>query len=90
MSVTVGVSVKRREDARLLGGAGRYLDDLRVPGMLHLAIVRSPHPHARIVSVGRRAARACPGAVAVFTVDDLPELGGSVPPLVPAPAIRAY
>ncbi|MGH7390006.1 MAG: xanthine dehydrogenase family protein molybdopterin-binding subunit, partial [Candidatus Rokuibacteriota bacterium] len=88
--MTVGVSVKRTEDARLLVGAGRYLDDLRVPGLLHLAIVRSPHPHARIVSVERHAARACPGAVAVLTVDDLPELAGSVPPLVPAPAIRSY
>src|SRR2546427_6753674 len=56
--VTVGVSVKRKEDARLLVGAGRYLDDLTAPGLLHLAVVRSPHPHARVLAVDRRAARS--------------------------------
>src|SRR5438445_11545332 len=88
--VTVGVSVKRKEDARLLVGAGRYLDDLTAPGLLHLAVVRSPHPHARVLAVDRRAALAGAGTVAVLTVDDLPELAGSIPPLVPTPTIRSY
>ncbi len=88
--MTVGVSVKRKEDARLLVGAGRYLDDLRVDGLLHLAIVRSPHPHARVVDVERRDALACAGTVAVLTITDLPELAASVPPLVPAPTFRSY
>jgi aerobic carbon-monoxide dehydrogenase large subunit len=88
--VTVGVSVRRTEDGRLLVGGGRYVDDLRLPGMLHLAIVRSPHPHARILAVDRSAALASAGTVAVLTVDDLPELAGSVPPLVEAPTIRSY
>ena len=88
--MTVGVSVKRKEDPRLLVGAGRYLDDLTVPGLLHLAMVRSPHPHARVLAVNRRAALACSGTVAVFTVDDLPELARSIPPLVPAPTVRSY
>ncbi|MGH7279168.1 MAG: xanthine dehydrogenase family protein molybdopterin-binding subunit, partial [Candidatus Rokuibacteriota bacterium] len=88
--MTIGASVKRKEDARLLIGAGRYVDDLEVPGVLHIAIVRSPHAHARIVSVDRREALACAGTVAVLAIDDLPELAGSIPPLVPAPAIRPY
>src|SRR2546427_4755460 len=88
--VTVGVSVKRKEDARLLVGAGRYLDALTAPGLLHLAVVRSPHPHARVLAVDRRAALAGAGTVAVLTVDDLPELAGSIPPLVPTPTIRSY
>ncbi len=88
--MTVGVSVKRKEDARLLVGAGRYLDDLRVDGLLHLAIVRSPHPHARVVDVEWRDALACAGTVAVLTITDLPELAASVPPLVPAPTFRPY
>jgi carbon-monoxide dehydrogenase large subunit len=88
--MSIGVSVKRREDPRLVAGAGRYLDDLAVPGLLHLVIVRSPHPHARIVGVERRDALACPGVVAVLTLEDLPALAGSVPPLVPAPAFQRY
>ena len=88
--MTVGVSVRRKEDARLLVGAGRYLDDLRVDGLLHLAIVRSPHAHARVAAIDRAPALACPGAVAVLTLEDLPELAASVPPLVPTPAFRPY
>ncbi|HEU5319333.1 MAG TPA: xanthine dehydrogenase family protein, partial [Methylomirabilota bacterium] len=64
--------------------------DLTVPGLLHLAVVRSPHAHARVLAVDRRAALATAGAVAVFTVEDLPALAGSVPPLVPAPTFRPY
>jgi carbon-monoxide dehydrogenase large subunit len=86
--VTVGAAIKRTEDARLLVGAGRYVDDLALPGMLHVAIVRCPHPHARIVTVERAEALSCAGTVAVLTVDDLPELAGSIPPLMAAP--RSY
>ena len=88
--MTVGVSVKRKEDARLLVGAGRYLDDLTASELLHLAVVRSPHPHARVLAVDRRAALAGAGTVAGLTVDDLPELAGSIPPLVPTPTILSY
>ena len=76
----VGASVKRREDGRLVVGRGRYLDDLIVPGVLHLAIVRSPHAHARVRGVARDDARGADGVVAVLTLDDLPECAGSVPP----------
>src|SRR5207302_1240246 len=70
-------------------GAG-HRADLPAPGLLHLAVVRSPHPHARVLAVDRRAALAGAGTVAVLTVDDLPELAGSIPPLVPTPTIRSY
>ena len=86
----VGASVKRREDGRLLTGRARYLDDLVVPDLLHLALVRSLHAHARVRAIGREAARAADGVVAVLTLDDLPECAGSVPPLVPAAGIPPY
>ncbi|TMD94939.1 MAG: xanthine dehydrogenase family protein [Chloroflexi bacterium] len=76
MSVSVlGTSVPRKEDARLLTGRGRYVSDLRLPGMLHVAFVRSPLAHGRIRGVDADAARAAPGVVAVVTGDD-PEVAG--------------
>ena len=66
-----GASIKRSEDPRILTGAGRYVDDIRLPGMLHAAFVRSPLPHARVLSVDVEAARALPGVVAVLTGADL-------------------
>ncbi len=87
----VGASPKRKEDGRFVAGHGRYLDDVRVPGLLHVALVRSPHAHARVVSVDARAARALAGVTAVWTLDDLPELAAAnVPPLVPEPKSRPY
>jgi carbon-monoxide dehydrogenase large subunit len=91
MTTPVGQAVKRREDARLVTGRGRYLDDLRPPGLLHALIVRSPHAHARIRAIDARAAAGRPGVVAVLAASDLPECtGGVVPPLVPSPALRPY
>lgn len=63
----VGSKVNRREDPRILTGRGRYVADISLPGMLHAAFVRSPFPHARIVSVDAKAARELPGVVAVIT-----------------------
>ena len=57
----VGARVNRVEDKRLLAGAGRYVDDVTVPGMLHAAFLRSPYPHAEIRSIDLDAARAVPG-----------------------------
>ena len=51
-----GASIKRSEDPRILTGAGRYVDDIKLPGMLHAAFVRSPLAHARVVSVDVSAA----------------------------------
>jgi len=85
-----GVPLKRKEDPRLLTGRGRYLDDLSVPDLLHAAVVRSPHAHARVKQVDARAALALPGIVAVLTIADLPECADAVPPLVPAPSFRVH
>jgi len=69
----IGSSPRRVEDRRLLEGAGRFLDDMHRPGMLHLGVVRSHHAHARILKVDVREARALAGVVAVWTAADLPE-----------------
>ncbi|HUZ19402.1 MAG TPA: aerobic carbon-monoxide dehydrogenase large subunit [Acidimicrobiales bacterium] len=67
----LGHSLKRKEDARFIQGAGNYLDDITLPHMLHMAILRSPVPHARINSIDTAAAQALPGVVAVVTGADL-------------------
>ena len=66
-----GTSVKRSEDARILTGSGRYVDDVKLPGMLHAAFVRSPLAHGRVLAVDVTAAQALPGVVAVLTGTDL-------------------
>ncbi len=67
----VGARVPRREDGRLLTGAGTYVADVRPAGCLEAAFVRSPHAHARILAVDAAAARALPGVVAVATGEDM-------------------
>ena len=67
----IGRSLRRREDARFLTGAGRYLDDITLPRMLHAAVLRSPHAHAAIASIDTTAARTAPGVHGVFTAADL-------------------
>jgi 2-furoyl-CoA dehydrogenase large subunit len=72
----VGQSIERVEDAALLTGRGRYIDDLPItPGTLHAAVLRSPHPHAIIKSIDISAARAAKGVAAVITRDDVTKLG---------------
>jgi len=66
-----GASIKRSEDPRILTGGGRYVDDVKLPGMLHAAFVRSPLAHARVLAVDVSAAHALPGVVAVLTGADL-------------------
>ena len=63
----VGRPMPRLEDARLVAGRGRYTDDVSYPGEAFAAFVRSPHPHARIVTIDADAARAQPGVLAVVT-----------------------
>jgi len=63
----IGESIKRKEDGRFLRGKGNYVDDFVLPGMLHMAILRSPHAHARIKSIDTSAAGAKPGVIAVVT-----------------------
>jgi carbon-monoxide dehydrogenase large subunit len=67
----IGQPVSRFEDPRLLRGEGRYVNDIVVPGQVHLVLLRSPHAHARIVSIDASAALAAPGVLGVFTVADL-------------------
>ena len=57
----IGRSIPRKEDARLLRGRGRFLDDVEVPGALHACFVRSPHGHARILSIDITEAASVPG-----------------------------
>jgi aerobic carbon-monoxide dehydrogenase large subunit len=71
MTAVIGTRYSRREDAPILTGEARYVDDLAVPGALHLALVRSPHAHARVTSVDSAGAAAMPGVVAVYTGADL-------------------
>jgi carbon-monoxide dehydrogenase large subunit len=66
-----GASVKRREDPRFLRGEGRFVDDVKLAGLLHAAFVRSPHAHARVAAVRTEAASAMPGVAGVFTADHL-------------------
>src|SRR5262244_1383726 len=66
-----GAAVRRREDPRFLRGEGRFLDDVRVAGLLHVAFLRSPYAHAMIHAIRTERARAVPGVVAVFTFADL-------------------
>jgi aerobic carbon-monoxide dehydrogenase large subunit len=63
----VGKAVKRREDARIIRGKGRYLDDIQMEGMVHCKILRSPYAHARIKSVDVSKARAAEGVLFVLT-----------------------
>jgi aerobic carbon-monoxide dehydrogenase large subunit len=65
----VGRPLPRREDARILAGESRYLDDIDPPGALHVAFVRSPHAHARIEAI--RKPSEAPGLAAVLTADDI-------------------
>jgi aerobic carbon-monoxide dehydrogenase large subunit len=75
----VGQRLKRREDERLLRGRGSYVADVQRFRALHLAVVRSPYPHARIGTVDVAGARACPGVVDVVTFADVPALARAIP-----------
>ena len=74
----IGDSIRRREDPRLITGKGTYVDDVRLVGMLHLALARSPHAHARITNVDTSAALDVEGVVGVYTGADLHEQLGSL------------
>jgi carbon-monoxide dehydrogenase large subunit len=67
----VGRALKRKEDPRLVRGISHYTDDIRLPGMLHCAFLRSPHGHAAIKSINIDKARSLTGVVGVFTGKDL-------------------
>ena len=81
----IGRRVARKEDYRLLTGRGRFTDDLVEPGAARAAMVRSPHPHARILDIDTSAARAVDGVLAVFTGLDIEGKIGPVPTLARIP-----
>jgi carbon-monoxide dehydrogenase large subunit len=87
----IGRSLKRREDFKFITGKGRYTDDLKVPGMLHLAILRSPHAHAVIKQVDLTAANAAPGVRLVLSGADLSGKIGSIVPnwIIPGTKVPA-
>ena len=65
-----GSGIRRREDPRLITGQASYTDDIKLAGLVHAAILRSPHGHARITSIDTSAAAAAPGVIAVYTGAD--------------------
>lgn len=71
----MGHRMKRKEDPRFIRGAGHYVDDIKLPGMLYLDIVRSPYAHAKILKIDASAALALPGVLAVITGEDLKKAG---------------
>src|SRR5438105_2463815 len=71
----IGTPVRRREDPRLITGGATYVDDVKLVGVHYMALVRSPHAHARVRSVDTSAAKAMPGVVAVWMHDDIKHLG---------------
>jgi carbon-monoxide dehydrogenase large subunit len=76
----VGTSVRRKEDLKLLTGRARFVDDIDLPGMVWMAVVRSPYAHARIGGVDLSTAREAPGIIAAFSGEDLAEdWAGSLP-----------
>ena len=87
----IGASVLRVEDPVLLTGKGCYTDDIQLPGMLHMALLRSPYPHAKIMSINTSLAQAMPGIEANMTGADLVEhLRVPVIPMVPGMQIPPH
>jgi CO/xanthine dehydrogenase Mo-binding subunit len=81
----IGKSMKRVEDPRLLTGHGKYADDIVVPNLAHAAVLRSPHAHARIVSVDKTRAEAVPGVLAVMSGADVAEVTDELPSFASPP-----
>jgi aerobic carbon-monoxide dehydrogenase large subunit len=86
----LGAGVRRLEDPRLTTGRGRYVDDIQLSGLLHVAFVRSAHAHARITGIDLSAARAMPGVHAVYALADLgsPVADAPMDQMAPSPLIK--
>ncbi len=84
----IGQPLRRREDHRLLTGQGRFTDDFAIEGQTHAVMVRSPHPHARILRIDSARARAMPGVLGIFTGADCLADGLLPIPHSPLPATR--
>ncbi len=79
VSKTVGARIKRREDPRLIQGLAHYVDDIKLPNTLHVAILRSPHAHARINNINTDAAQNLPGVKSIVTGEDIKDKIGGIP-----------
>lgn len=94
----MGHRMKRKEDPRFIQGRGRYVDDIKLPGMLHMDIVRSPYAHAKILNIDASEALATPGVLAVITGKDLaahklhwmPTLMGDTQMVLPVDKVAYY
>jgi carbon-monoxide dehydrogenase large subunit len=84
----IGSRTKRNEDPRLLTGRALFVDDLDLPGMVHVAFLRSPYAHARIRSIDTSRARQHEGVIAVYTAEDLGSYWQPGPLLVPPPPVE--
>ena len=85
----VGKAMKRREDPRLVQGLGRYMDDIVLPGMAHVKILRSPVAHARIRNIDTSRAASAPGVLGVFTGKDFAEVN-ALPYAWPAAGVENH
>jgi len=85
----IGKPMKRKEDPRLIQGLAHYVDDIRLPGMLYMAVVRSPYAHAKIRSIEGSKAKSAPGVVAVLTSEDLSGKIGPIPCAAQIPDMKA-
>src|SRR5713101_5120697 len=83
MVAMLGTPIKRREDPRLITGQSTYVDDIKLTGMLYMAVLRSPYGHARINSINTEAAKKHPGVKAVYTAEDIKGVLGPVTVAVP-------
>ena len=87
----IGQSIRRTEDERFLTGRAKYVGDFKLDGLLHAVIVRSPHAHARLVSIDRSKALGCPGVKAFFTYEDIAAYGAVIPVrLAPLPGVDRF
>ncbi len=86
-----GARVTRLEDPALLSGRGRFVDDVKLPAVLHACFVRSPHAHARLRGIDGKPALSIPGVHAVLTADDMPGpmRNEPMPMLLPNPSLAA-
>ena len=81
----IGKRIVRNEDPQLLTGQALFVDDVKIPGMLHAAFLRSDYAHARLLSIDVSKARQRPGVVAIFTAEDMGDDWQPGPPLVSPP-----
>lgn len=84
----IGASIRRREDTRLLTGRGRFVDDIELPEMVHMAVYRAPYAHARIRAVNLDAVRQHHGVVAAWSYADIADVAKPFPLFLSHPSLK--